>query len=183
MKKEVVDRFVLKLDELNDISTKIALADNAKKAVEMFEDTLISAYVEGFIGAKYIFGDTSLSLKEYQMRDALSKDYDGVTIQERLIDHYKRGRLGEIKNLVESEFHRVYTTAQLNGAEELGAKSKTWVTVGDDKVRETHAYLEGQTIPIDELFYTIDGDSALSPGDFYLAGNNANCRCILDFTE
>lgn len=183
MKKQVVDRFVLKIDELNDIAEMIANAESEKQAVGLFEDLLIDAYIEGFSGAKYLFDNTDLSLKDYKMKAAIDKSYDGISIQERMREHYINGRVGEIKNLTESEFHRVYTTAQLNGAEELGAKTKRWVTVGDDKVRDTHAFLEGMEIPIEDYFHTFDGDRALAPGDFYLAENNANCRCILDFSE
>ena len=181
MKQIVVDRFLSKIDELNDISTQIAMVDTPKKASSMFEDLLISAYIEGIAGANYLFGG-GISVDGDKMRYALDWDYDGITIQQRLVDHYKNGRLGEIKNLVESEFHRVYTMAQLDGAKEAGMSKKTWVDAGDDKVRDTHAYLSGVTIDIDDEFITFDGDSAQAPGGFYLAQNNANCRCILDFS-
>ena len=60
-----------------------------------------------------------------------------------------------------------------------GVVYKTWETMMDDRVRDTHQYLEGTTIPFDEYFYTYDGDSALRPGDFAYPENDIGCRCRL----
>jgi hypothetical protein len=70
----------------------------------------------------------------------------------------------------------------LDTAKYAGAKSKTWVTMMDDRVRDTHDYLEGETVGIGEDFYTYDGDHASAPGLFELAENNVNCRCELLFS-
>lgn len=60
--------------------------------------------------------------------------------------------------------------------------SKTWMTMLDEKVRDTHQYLEGMTIPLDDEFYTYDGDHAQAPGGFTSAAENCNCRCQLDIS-
>ena len=54
--------------------------------------------------------------------------------------------------------------------------------MADEKVRDTHQYLELMTVDIDEDFYTYDGDHASAPGMFELAQNNVNCRCELLFS-
>ena len=59
---------------------------------------------------------------------------------------------------------------------------KTWRTKKDERVRDTHRFLEGVTIPIDQRFWTIDGDSAMTPGGFTLASNCVNCRCFLVYS-
>lgn len=87
-----------------------------------------------------------------------------------------------ITRIAETETHRIANTAALDTAKYAGAKSKTWVTMLDDKVRDTHDYLEGETVNIDEDFYTYDGDHASAPGLFELAENNVNCRCELLFS-
>lgn len=93
---------------------------------------------------------------------------------------------GEIKVLLESEYHRVFNEASSETAKKIEKKvgkkgEKTWITMRDDRVRDTHEYLENQTVPIEEKFYTFDGDSAYAPGGFSTAGNNSNCRCVLKF--
>lgn len=52
----------------------------------------------------------------------------------------------------------------------------------DEKVRDTHQYLEGMTVGIDEDFWTYDNDHASAPGMFEFAENNVNCRCELLFS-
>ena len=59
---------------------------------------------------------------------------------------------------------------------------KTWQTMQDDRVRETHDYLEGMTIPLKEKFKTLDMDEADAPGGFTLPENNVNCRCWLSYS-
>ena len=59
---------------------------------------------------------------------------------------------------------------------------KIWGTMLDEKVRDTHAYLEGMKVPLDAEFYTYDGDHAQAPGGFTDANNNCNCRCALDIS-
>ena len=73
--------------------------------------------------------------------------------------------------------------AKLNTAAKLGATEKTWHTMGDNKVRDTHAPLDGVSAPINGQFYTWDADSAPAPGQFEKADNNVNCRCWLTFSK
>lgn len=55
---------------------------------------------------------------------------------------------------------------------------KRWITMGDNRVRETHSRLNGATIEIDELF----DNSCLYPGDYSHGADIsevAQCRCML----
>ena len=90
--------------------------------------------------------------------------------------------MDDLIRIAETETHRDANTAALETAQKAGAKNKTWVTMLDDKVRETHVYLEGMTVSIGDDFYTYDGDHAPAPGLFDLAENNVNCRCELVFS-
>lgn len=58
--------------------------------------------------------------------------------------------------------------------------NKTWQTVGDDKVRDTHNDINGTTIPLNELFVLSSGSRLKFPRDetFNPAlGDVINCRC------
>jgi hypothetical protein len=60
--------------------------------------------------------------------------------------------------------------------------TKTWRTVGDDRVRSAHADADGQTVNIDEPF-NIDDHDAQFPGDPDLPADLAiGCRCALEYT-
>lgn len=182
MRSEVVERFQFKFDELNNVKDLIIAAPSKEEAVDMFEDVLIDAYIEGFVGAGLLLGRPLGEMDEKAMKRAIEKEYQGETIYQRMAEHYNEQSADGVKTLLDSEFHRVYTQAQFDRAKELGAKKKTWRGVMDDKERDTHRYLEGVTIDIDADFITYDGDRASAPGGFFKAQNNANCRCILDFT-
>jgi uncharacterized protein with gpF-like domain len=55
--------------------------------------------------------------------------------------------------------------------DEVGSVFKTWSTALDDVVRDEHADMEGETVPLDESF---------SNGLMY--PSEPNCRCVLDYS-
>ena len=115
-----------------------------------------------------------------QLQEALDKEYDGKNTSDRVREYYSTGDVEALIRVLETETHRMYNT----GIYDAGIASKlpvnkTWATMLDDKVRDTHWYLEGVQVPFEERFYTFDGDSARYPGDFSRAENNVNCRCEL----
>ena len=61
--------------------------------------------------------------------------------------------------------------------------NKTWLTVGDNRVRAAHSAAEGQTVPVDQPF-SVGGASLMYPGDptgpLRLV---ARCRCRLSYTD
>ena len=107
----------------------------------------------------------------------------GKTFEDRARAHIRNEDPGMLIDLAESEYHRVYEAGSYDTALGYdGDITKTWVTMLDNRVRETHDFLEGVTVPVGERFYTYDGDSALFPGGFELAENNVGCRCILMYS-
>ena len=113
----------------------------------------------------------------------VNKKVADKTWTERVEEYFSSGGTGDdLVRIAETEMHRDANEAALKTAMEAGATRKTWATMLDDRVRETHDYLEGETVGIDEDFYTYDGDHAPAPGLFELAENNVNCRCELIFS-
>lgn len=55
-----------------------------------------------------------------------------------------------------------------------GADTKTWRTQEDGKVDDVCQSLDGETVPIDQTFESIDGDMDAPPDP------HVNCRCYLD---
>lgn len=83
-----------------------------------------------------------------------------------------------------------YTGAQNAGriegmhqAQELGIDvKKMWMSMLDDKVRDTHADLDGQVVGVDEDFVTIRDNAINYPGDPDAAEEEVyNCRCTLEW--
>lgn len=76
----------------------------------------------------------------------------------------------------------------INGAENAGRMdamiarggSKRWVTVQDERVRDSHAELHGTVVPVDEEFpngLMFPGDPSGPPEEVY------NCRCTLEWVD
>lgn len=120
-----------------------------------------------------------------RMNGAVNAVIADKTWKERVRDWYESGNgtPDDIIRIIETESHRVYNDSILDVGEQAeadtGGVSKTWFTVLDDRVRETHEYLEGMTVPVNRRFYTFDGDSAMYPGGFTMPQNNIQCRCSI----
>ena len=152
---------ILPMDELNRVDTEIRERFGNTKLEKRDEEDVIDMLLDLFLLA-YATGRSVTN-------ENLSSNYNPS--------------LDEIMKVVDAEVagktwrQRVEDTAKF-----AGAKRKTWATMLDDRVRETHEYLEGQTVGMDDDFYTYDGDHAPAPGLFELAENNVNCRCELLFS-
>jgi len=180
---QVRQRLALKFDELNTLTTMLSYGGFDKDyARQLFRDCLEDAYIEGFASAEYMLNQEE-DIEDDLLFFALEKEYDGESIYTKFDDYYEQNDAEKLKVLVESEFHRVYSQGGLDMAEATGRDVyKTWQTMQDDRVRETHDYLEGMTIPVREKFKTLDMDEADAPGGFTLPENNVNCRCWLSYS-
>ena len=184
---------ILPMDELNRLDSEIrerfgkeTLQKRDKREEEDIIDELLDLFLLAYAMGSSVTND-NLSSDYAPSVDDVMKVVDakvaGKTWRERVEDYFKSGGTGEdIARIADTEMHRISNTAALDTAKYAGAKSKTWVTMLDERVRSTHDYLEGMTVDIDDDFYTYDGDHASAPGLFELAENNVNCRCELLFS-
>lgn len=182
---------LMPFDELNRLEAALPeymnretkTKEDLDSLLDMLEDLFLLAYADGVQSANLSLG-TDISADLSDVKNTVDKEVAGETWRERVEDYYSNGgSVADIVRIAETETHRDYNEAALNTAKRAGAKSKMWVTMLDDRVRETHDYLESMTVPIDSRFYTYDGDSAQAPGGFGLAENNVNCRCTLVFSR
>lgn len=183
-------RSVLPFDELNRFtadlrerfpSGKLVFSDDFEDIIDLMLDLFLLAYAQGNeITNASLSSNWQPTLDE--VMETVDKKVAGKTWRERVEEYFANGgSVDDIVRIAETETHRDANEAALNTAIHGGATSKTWVTMLDDRVRDTHFPLEGQTIPIDADFYTWDGDMAQAPGQFNKAENNVNCRCELQF--
>lgn len=181
---------VLPFDELNKLeeSLRARFANGKRISREEFED-IIDEMLDLFLLA-YATGNkvTNASLSSNweptldEVMETVDREVAGKTWRQRAEEYFENnGNAEDYVRIVETETHRDANEAALLTAKHGGATEKTWVTMLDDKVRDTHWPLEGQTIPIDAEFYTWDDDKAQAPGLFEKASNNINCRCELMF--
>lgn len=86
--------------------------------------------------------------------------------------------------LGEDQSNAIYDISDFGDAISDGMAYKTWETVGDNHVRDSHVEVEGMTIPLDEPFVLQGGlmmyphDDSLGVEDSELVG----CRCSLSYS-
>ena len=85
----------------------------------------------------------------------------------------------------ENEANGLYNTLDYGDAVDNGLRHKTWHTMEDERVRATHADIDGLTIPIDRLFEVGDSLMAYPKDTSYDAGAEeiVNCRCWCEYSR
>jgi hypothetical protein len=82
-----------------------------------------------------------------------------------------------VKRNVRSSFTGMTGFVAMKAFQVARRETKTWVTRHDERVRSSHALLDGHTIPIHEKFH-VGPSTMLYPGDRDAAvGETINCRC------
>lgn len=169
---------------------------NRKRCEDIIFDLLTMGYVYG-IEVAGLDLETDIPVDNARMREVAMLPTAGETFAQRLDNHITEFEqstedvvmatdklVNALSVLAETETHRTINQGIMDGAEWYEAETgntvyKQWVTMRDDRVRDTHDYLEGATVPLNARFYTYDGDSARFPGDFAFPENVINCRCTL----
>ena len=152
-------------------------------------DELLDLYLLAFYEGSKDAGKELMMEVEPSVEDAervINRPIADKTFRER-VTAYLNGEMGEttgtpaeaIARVAETDSVRIYNEAKLDTAKQLGATFKTWNTMEDNKVRDTHTLLDGVTAPIDGYFYTYTGAMAQAPGQFGDAAEDCGCRCWL----
>lgn len=87
--------------------------------------------------------------------------------------------------IAEGESNAIWSYEELAEAFEDGYSMKTWNTIMDGRERDSHAELNGVTIPLDEPFEA-RGGLLMFPGDDSLDVSDeelVSCRCSLSFSK
>ena len=87
------------------------------------------------------------------------------------------------EDMAKSEANSFLNYTDYVDAKSFGARQKRWLTMLDDKVRETHAEVEGETIGIDELF-TVGNSQMRFPQDMSESPDLEEvigCRCSVEY--
>lgn len=190
--KQAISNYQLLFDELNEIQTTVfvSFSEDIESARRKFAEQLFWFFVYGFddcILELELDGNDWNTPNGYEYLDQTYSD--GESTLQKFDKYYNNKDSASLKKVFETEAHRMYNEGAkqaVNKVKEtnnsiLNGFSKTWHTMMDDKVRDTHFFLENETVPIEEDFYTFDGDYAPLPHFFQNDENNINCRCIVTY--
>jgi len=89
------------------------------------------------------------------------------------------GRTEALAALNRSEFEATQQALAQSALPDSAAE-KVWETAGDNRVRQTHREMDGQTVGLNEAFTTPEGSKMMHPGDGSLGADAAEivgCRC------
>ena len=186
---------ILPIDEINALADKLAVhfedggkgriksKEDAEDIIDELLDLFLLSYANGANATNTELG-TAIMPSVDAVEAAVNRPVAGETWRERVIGYYESGgSLYDIQRIAETDATRIYNEGALDAVIANGSGagiSKRWATMLDDRVRDTHSYLEGMVVPFDAEFYTYDGDHAPAPGMFLTAANNANCRCVIE---
>jgi len=190
-------------DEIESIKTRLreqyyaqSAAQKVKK--EYFEDEIFDLLVLAWLmGVDDVNAELSIegepSIED--MEKCIFRKIDGEDFRDRVRKHLDNDDIEGVLLVADTEAMHSYNDGKFvtardaaDGMEETtdgGGLSvmKTWRTMLDERVRDTHAYLEGMSVPVDAEFYTYDGDHAPYPTAFGRAENNCGCRCVTEYSR
>lgn len=164
-----------------------------KIADDVIDDVLsllIGAYKAGVDDISDTFGvDIEADLDD--MYEALYFVWgDGMNFENRIRKHVDEDNPDGVILVAETEAHRDFATGQSDSVNQGQQQNKIprdltivkeWNTMQDERVRDSHEYLQGMRVGLRDEFYTYDGDHAPFPGLFEKVEENANCRCWVEY--
>ena len=162
-------RYLADFDEIHRMASMMLNEYNEEEIIESILNILRLAYIRG---TKKVCEELDWEWEDY----LLFGDWEEEVILKK---KKKKNVIDRIKEYIETNNN----IAKYIDEKSIIRVKKTWCTQLDEKVRDTHDYLEGISVYMDEKFFTYDGDEARFPGDFGLAENNVNCRCYLKYTR
>lgn len=182
---------LMPFDELNTFKTvqlpahfengKIKSEEDLEDIIDELLDLFLLSYAQGLtITNADLASDIAPELDD--VMKVIDREVAGKTWRERVRDCYESGGTeADIIRIAETETHRDSNEAAYETARKAGATTKTWRTMGDDRVRDSHDYLDGVEVGLNDEFYTYLGNKAMFPGQFGVAEEDVNCRCWVTY--
>lgn len=180
-----------RFDELNNLETQIRMMKaeiasgrtpsmSPERCVDEIFDILLIAWAMGNNDAAEQLGEEEIEVPVERIINDIYHRIDGITFVERARKHLADGNAEALITLVETEVTHDYNSGVLTTGLQTGRPlMKRWNTQLDDRVRDTHSYLESVAVPIDAEFYTYTGSHGLAPTMFGDAEEDCGCRCYL----
>ena len=162
---------------------RIKSREDAEDIIDELLDLFLLSYANGATATNSEIGTAEMPSVE-AVDAAVNKPVAGKTWRDRVMEYYETGgTLSDIVRIAETDSTRIYNQGAVDAVRANGAEDsvqKRWQTMEDDRVRDTHSYLQGMVVPFGSEFWTWDGDHAEYPGGFILPENNINCRCVVE---
>lgn len=161
---------------------RIRSRQDCEDIIDELFDLYMMSLVNGVNSVNEQF-NTVIELPDDVVEDIVYKKIDGLTWVDRVWAWYEAGGdEPDINRIAETEAHRIGNTAAFEVAKLAGAVNKTWICQLLPTSRDTHVYLDGVTVALNDEFYTFMGNHALFPGQFGVAEEDCGCLCEIKFS-
>ena len=178
---DAVNAFKENLHRHFDVRGRIASRKDCEDIIDEMLDLYLLAMANGVNSVNSQF-NTDISLSNDQIESIVNQKIDGATWRDRVWTWYETGGTeADIARIAETETHRDGNQAAYETAMLAGATEKTWVCMMLPTSRDTHIYLDGTTVGMEDEFYTFAGNHAMFPGQFGVAEEDCNCMCEVTF--
>ncbi len=143
-------------------------------------ESMVKEFRDRYINQLMLLGIASAAATEQAEKFAI--EVVDSTLNHREDPYYyskDRARL-----CAEDQSNFIYDDKDFSDAVANGYLFKTWETVGDNRVRNSHVEVEGLTIPIEEPF-VLQGGLMLAPHDLSMGADESEvilCRCTLSYS-
>ena len=189
MKKTVENQRRRRFDEINSLVSEISVESEEEwyalpprerqRRKDKFWDCLWDWLIDGWAaGLLFVGEDKDIPDLTYLLNWVYPRGESVSEIFDRDVTDPKK-----LQRMIECEANRVFNSGVIEAGKGTDGLMKTWETMMDDRVRDSHWWLEGVTIPFDEEFVTFGGASAPAPGMFDEADQDVNCRCYLTLSR
>ena len=190
------------LPQFFDEQGRIKSREAYDSLLDMLEDFFLLSYANGVEITNLSLG-TDIRADIDEVEKTINKPIKGKTWRQRVEDIYTadkgasttspttgqlpsateptHGTISDVIRIIETEAHRDSNAGAFHTATRAGAKEKVWKTMLDDRVRDSHQYLEGVVAPINGEFYSADGHKTKYPGQWGIPEEDINCRCWLEY--
>jgi HK97 family phage portal protein len=120
--------------------------------------------------------DTTYNTLKDQFAQSLDLSESRNQLIKRIENTYGDIAKHRAKTIARTEVHGVTQFATMEGYKQAGLTIKIWVTVGDSRVRHSHAIVDGEERPMDMAF----SNGLMMPSDPNGSAENViNCRCSI----
>ena len=164
------------------VNGRIKSTDDVEDIIDEMLDLYLLAMANGTNAVNEQFG-TNIELSSLEVEQIIYQKIDGATWEDRIRTWYELGGTeADIVRIAETEIHRDGNAAAFQTAVKAGATKKRWECMMLPTSRDTHIYLNGTTVGIQDEFYTFMGNHAMYPGMFGVAEEDVNCLCEVSFS-
>lgn len=127
--------------------------------------------------SKLINASTARIIKA-DLVEAVNSQQSIFEIRDRLTDRYRQFTESRAENIARTEVVRASSAAEVEAYRQMGVEYKEWIAESDDRVRDSHADVDGKVVGIDEMF--VVGSSVMyAPGMGDDPAEVCNCRCAV----